>query len=402
MRRAWRAMFPTRGRLIATILAVTMLAVACDDGSGDEAGAEGSDAAADAPVLYEGDASDVYADEANWICRPDRDDWCAGGLDTTVIDADGIVEVAEWTPAEDPPIDCFYVYPTTSQDPGLNSDFEWAEDEEGFATINQAARLGEVCRVFAPVYRSVTSTALSQLLGGGDPTASADASETAYADVADAFKHYMANDNDGRGFVLVGHSQGSGMLGRLIAEEIDPDDQAAVRERFVSAFLAGWPPPALTESSGDFANIPLCESAEQIGCIVTWASFQGAEPPIESTPFARAASGAVAGGCVNPAAPGGGSAPLDTYLPIDAAVLFGDAGADVTTPFIEAVGMIHGECVSAEGSNYLAVDLGDLAPLAAAVTSTPGWGLHTVDVSLVMGDILAMIADETETYAATG
>ena len=40
-------------------------------------------------------------------------------------------------------------------------------------------------------------------------------------DVKAAWEHYLAYNNVGRGVVLIGHSQGSGLLTRLIASEID-------------------------------------------------------------------------------------------------------------------------------------------------------------------------------------
>ena len=38
-----------------------------------------------------------------------------------------------------------------------------------------------------------------------------------YDDVVDAWNYYLAHENHGRGVVLVGHSQGSGVLTGLIA-----------------------------------------------------------------------------------------------------------------------------------------------------------------------------------------
>ena len=40
----------------------------------------------------------------------------------------------------------------------------------------------------------------------------------AYNDVLDAWNYYLKNDNGGRGVVLVGHSQGSGVLTQLITQ----------------------------------------------------------------------------------------------------------------------------------------------------------------------------------------
>ena len=85
--------------------------------------------------------------------------------------------------------------------------------------------------------------------------------EVAYGDVLDAWKQYLANDNDGRPFVLVGHSQGAGHLLRLIREQID--DNAALRAQMVSAMLIGGgvPQPGTT---GALVNVPPCERAAPV------------------------------------------------------------------------------------------------------------------------------------------
>ena len=43
----------------------------------------------------------------------------------------------------------------------------------------------------------------------------------AYRDVLAAWRNYLATSNQGRPFVLIGHSQGSLMLQMLIAREIE-------------------------------------------------------------------------------------------------------------------------------------------------------------------------------------
>ena len=57
-------------------------------------------------------------------------------------------------------------------------------------------------------------------------TAGADirpAAAIAYGDVLAAWRNYLATRNNGRPFVLIGHSQGSLMLQLLIANEIEND-----------------------------------------------------------------------------------------------------------------------------------------------------------------------------------
>src|SRR5262245_61374712 len=63
-------------------------------------------------------AANDYSADASWLCRPGRQDACAVDLSTTVVGADGSLTVERFAPDPDPPIDCFYVYPTVSLDPG--------------------------------------------------------------------------------------------------------------------------------------------------------------------------------------------------------------------------------------------------------------------------------------------
>ena len=69
-----------------------------------------------------------YASAANWVCLPGRDDACSRPLPTADLEPNGYGPVTQSSPAADPPIDCFYVYPTVSRDPGLNSDLSPSEE----------------------------------------------------------------------------------------------------------------------------------------------------------------------------------------------------------------------------------------------------------------------------------
>ncbi len=356
-----------------------------------------------------------YAEASHWVCRPDVDDICDDGLDTTVIEADGSTSVEEFTPAEDPPVDCFYVYPTISRDESTYSDWEASPEEEGYVTLQQAARLGSTCRVFAPVYRQMTLTALTARLGGQEPEEGVTGDP--YADVLDAFRTYMAEDNDGRGVVLIGHSQGSGLLTQLVAEEIDPNED--VREKLVGAYLAGSSVavPDGEVVGGDFTEIPLCTSDDETGCVTTWASFRATAPPPAGSFFGRPRQGDGVAGCVNPAAVAGEEVDLQAYFPADASAsilsslgagseggtwLAGPEGERIDTPFVSLPGLVTGSCVERDGFNYLAVTVnGDPDdPRADDISGdlSPEWGLHLVDVSLVMGDIVARVEDQIASY----
>ncbi len=356
--------------------------------------------------------SQEYDDPAHWVCRPDLEDICDSDLSTTVVNSDGTTQVQQFEPAEDPPVDCFYVYPTISRDTTTYSDWDASDDEEGYVTLQQAARLGEVCRVFAPIYRQRTLTSLGERLAGVESDSAQEGDP--FADVLDAFRTYMAQDNGGRGVVLIGHSQGSGLLNELLRTEFDPNED--VRQLLVGAYLAGSS-VAVPEGQvvgGDLQQVPLCTDSAQTGCVTTWASFRATAPPAEGSLFGKPRDGAGMAGCVNPASVAGGSAELQAYFPSDASASILSSlgtdtagrtwleGHDFTTPFVTLPGLVSGECVVRDGYSYLEVTVhGDPAdPRADDIAGdlSPEWGLHLVDVNLVMGDVVDRVADQIETY----
>jgi len=345
--------------------------------------------------------TDIYANAANWVCRPDKSDICDGGLNTTVVQADGSTSLERWAPAANAPVDCFYIYPTASWDLGANSDRTAGAWEEIAATRVQAARFGSACRVFAPLYRSITSTwlvsnyfsasALSEF-----PT---DLFAVAYADVVAAWRHYLAVDNGGRGFVIFGHSQGSELLARLFNEEIAPNP--AVKSRLVSALLIGLP----ADSHPAQSVLPSCTSPTQTGCHVAYSSFRATSPPDPDSIFAQSS---FAHDCTNPAALGGGRAVLHSYFPA-AGFRWKSTGAWITTPFVSVPGLVEGECVSGGGLTYLSIIVnGQPADprtddIPGDLTGTPNgqYGLHVSDVQLALGDLVQLVGQQAAAYQSS-
>ncbi len=110
--------------------------------------------------------------------------------------------------------------------------------------------------------------------------------EMAYADVKAAWERYLANDNAGRGVVLIGHDQGAGVLIRLIANEIDGKP---VEDRIVSAILPGANLSMVAGQGvgGSFKTMKLCASSEDLGCAIAWSSFRADKPPPPESLFWR-------------------------------------------------------------------------------------------------------------------
>ena len=93
-----------------------------------------------APVAAQPSVAPVdYAKPANWLCLPGRADTCAAPPAATWLNAGGYGGAIPNVVAKDPPLDCFYVYPTVSLDRGLNSDLAIGSEEK-FAAQAQFAR----------------------------------------------------------------------------------------------------------------------------------------------------------------------------------------------------------------------------------------------------------------------
>lgn len=355
------------------------------------------------PVPVPAAAAVDYRDPAAWLCRPGRVDACVPDAVRTVVAADG-GRTTEIVPrAGAPKADCFYVYPTASNDSGANSDMVVGIEEKGQAASQFAAFAG-VCRTFAPVYRQVTLTALH-----AGRLAQADWG-LAYGDVRAAFADYLAHDNAGRPFVLIGHSQGSALLKRLVAEEVDGRPLA---RRLLSAVLPGTTVlvPRGRAVGGDFRALPLCAKPEQTGCIVTWASYRDTAPPPATALFGRVHDRTMAAGCTNPADLGAG--PDDPPARLDTVAGFpwwhngfvqyrAPADWPFATRFARVAG-VSGRCVAAGDFSYLSVDIAGpaaavMAPAVVGDAAYPEWGLHVIDIHLVQGDLVRLVAAQTAAW----
>src|SRR5215471_10591377 len=95
-----------------------------------------------------------------WLCFPGRAaDPCATSLATTVVRADGSKSVERPRRPANPRVDCFYVYPTVSDEPSGNASLAIGLPEILVAEA-QAAPFSQVCKVYAPIYRQLTNDGL--------------------------------------------------------------------------------------------------------------------------------------------------------------------------------------------------------------------------------------------------
>lgn len=248
----------------------------------------------------------AYADPAMWFSRPGMT-----GLDPVKWQPDGMQ-------ADDarPDVAVFFVHPTS-----------YLKKTHWNAPLNDpdAHRIGEIivranasvfanaAEVWAPRYRQATIGAFVS-----DDPAARQALDLAYGDVAEAFDAFVSAQPPGRGIVLAGHSQGSYLVKRLLAEKIRGTPLA---RRVVAAYVIGWVVDAVRDLPA--IGLPACTAAAQGGCVISFLSFtDDADPATMRRAYERLAhpAGETLPSptrilCTNPLTGGiGGSAPASANL----------------------------------------------------------------------------------------
>ncbi len=148
-------------------------------------------------------------DPAEAVAPPDysqTDSWAS--LPTIDDPADLVPDGVVVKPQGDHLVDVFFIHPT-----GFLTSGSWTspmdrdsgtEENTAFMMANQASAFNGCCNIYSPRYREANIFAYFG--------ASEDRDELlgfAYQDVKRAFEHYLQHDNEGRPFIIAGHSQGS-------------------------------------------------------------------------------------------------------------------------------------------------------------------------------------------------
>lgn len=340
-----------------------------------------------------------------WLCHPSiESDPCRGDLTTRYFEPDGTSHVATPAIPARPAIDCFYVYPTVSNQPTPNAT-QTPDPEVRSIALYQAQRFSTQCRLFVPLYRQVTAAGVTLASQTHDTSPYA----TAFADVEEAWQRYLRDENRGRGVVLIGHSQGSRMLRALIRRDIDPNPR--VRERLVSAII-----PGANANTNDFARIPACQAPRQTGCVISYSTFN--ETPPDNARFGRTDTDPVGnaldlpGGpviCTNPAALSGRGEALDSLVPSQPFApgvialllikLYGGPPPSADTPWLQPTDHYTGRCQTSNGANVLMT-----SPVANARKLDPSpdttWGIHLVDVNIALGNLVTIAGNQARAWLA--
>jgi len=296
-------------------------------------------------------------------------------------------------PAEPLPVDVFYIHPTTY----LGNAYWNAPIDEPDALARlehvlevQAGPFRATGRIFAPLYRQA---AIGAALAANDDTVKA--LKTAYEDVRRAFRHFIRADNAGRPFILVGHSQGTALGLRLLADDIADTPLA---ERLIAAYLPGGR-ISVTGNLDPLPDIEPCRTPVQIRCVVGWQTFaSGGDPSYlirADTGGAWHSAKARAGIdllCTNPVSWRADTAPAPRQAHLGA--VSSSEGSDGTTP--APIPRLFSARCGKDG--FLYVDPAPEAPFAETVL--PGGNYHVYDIHLFYMDIRANARARAEAFLA--
>lgn len=223
-----------------------------------------------------------YSNMDLWACSSERsDDVCDKDYSALTVEADGSQTNEVYSPATDPGIDCFYIYPTMDWSPNPGNHEDLKDVLMPLSVIEaQAGRFSEVCRVFAPFYRQAT---LGSYLA--ESSVAEGIFKKAFLDVATSFEYYLRHWNNGRRMVIMGHSQGAQMASYLLHRYFDgfatvtsikgSERTDELRARLVVALPIGFNvfTPRDGVKGGTFNDIPLCTSPEETGCVIHYRSY---------------------------------------------------------------------------------------------------------------------------------
>ena len=199
-----------------------------------------------------------YSDAGNWAALPWSDD------PSNLVPAG----VDPGPPAGTAPVDVFFIHPT-----GYLRGASWTapldansatEENTRWMLANQASAFNGCCNVYAPRYRQATIFAYV----ARSPAERDEILDFAYQDVLRAFRHFLAEYNHSRPFIIASHSQGTHHVRRLLAEEIDA---TPLHAQMVAAYAIGSVViPYSQRWFAGLSQVKPCDSATETGCVVHW------------------------------------------------------------------------------------------------------------------------------------
>jgi hypothetical protein len=194
-----------------------------------------------------------YRSPDAWAALPGRKD------DADVAPPNSLYPEAQAAAAAD----VFFVHPTGySKAASWNGSIDDPDAVRAASLVMKylASSFNAAARVYAPRYRQATLYAFLDF----ETRSGIQALDLAYSDVARAFDRYIEEHNQGRPFLLAGHSQGSHHALRLLQEKVI---DTPLQERLVAAYLVGMAVPR------EIPGIRPSRTAADTGVVISWTSY---------------------------------------------------------------------------------------------------------------------------------
>ncbi len=191
----------------------------------------------------------------------------AGAIEATdYAQADNWLAVAD-NPSR--PVDVFYLYPTAWQNETGEAkricpvDDPDMRDNAKAIFQKQATAFAAAGNLFAPFYRqtdaayalSLDQAGLKEYMGMGP-----------VADVTAAFDYFLENYNQGRPFILAGHSQGASTMLALLGDYLR--DRPEVRDRMIAAYVIGY--SVTKDFLAQNPHLAFAEGPRDVGVVISW------------------------------------------------------------------------------------------------------------------------------------
>lgn len=161
------------------------------------------------------------------------------------------------------PVDVFYIYPTVyfsdMPDHMKITDSILREKARG-VYLEQASVFFKSANMFAPYYPQMSIACLSLPKEEHDRYY-----KITYSETKKALLFYLENLNQGRPFILAGHSQGS-ILGIDLMKELFDDKD--LQEQLIAAYLIGY--SITTEDLANYPQLKIAQGETDHGVIITY------------------------------------------------------------------------------------------------------------------------------------
>ena len=371
--------------MLALLVALSVLLAGCSSGGTTDAAQGDLDAGTQVSTPDKGDAGDSEGDTDASASASEADPATAATTNATDYSkADSWYQVPEITHD----VDAFYICSTDYM--GFDEgDADYAElgnpelsQGAAFEHAAEASVFEDSANLFIPYYRQAS---MSYLLKVWERDGNIDAAVSSgpYEDVSAALDYYFENYNDGRPFVIAGHSQGSAVLRLILMRYFK--EHPEYYSRMVAAYAIGY---SITHDDLDAnPHLKFATGEDDTGVVVSW-NTEGEENVKASATNVVLQPGAM---CINPL-----NWKLDdTYAP--ASENLGSLVADQTTGETEIADLGADAQVNVERGIVVTNAKADPIPMTEYFGPK---GFHDRDYMLFYNNIKANVAKRIAAYQA--